>query len=240
MLGNDVVDLLDTDSRPESYRPRFDARVFAESERRAIARDVRTLSRRWAHWGAKEAAYKLARRIEPGFVFQPKRLVVEFEPVSRTAGRRLERCGRLELSPAAGWEAPETLILEIRSFETPERVHVIALPAGADWGAVDADAVELDPIDADPSEAVRVLAKRAVARSLAVPEARLAIGRRRRIPTIELDGVETSLSLSLSHHGRWVAYAMTPWIDDQSLSWTSKNRACAPPTRSGATSWQTP
>ena len=65
MLGNDVVDLLDVDARPETFRRRFDARVFAPEERRAIAADPRPQALRWAHWGAKEAAYKLARQLDP-------------------------------------------------------------------------------------------------------------------------------------------------------------------------------
>jgi hypothetical protein len=30
---------------------------------------------------------------------------------------------------------------------------------------------------------------------------------------VVLDGVETSLALSLSHHGRWIGFAMTPRIE---------------------------
>jgi hypothetical protein len=207
MLGNDIVDLHDLDSRPETFRPRFDARVFDECEQRAIAHDLHPLARRWAHWGAKEAAYKLVRQVDPGFVFAPRRLVVRFEPISPSAGRRRERRGRIDL-PEYGEVAGG--VVEVRSFETPEYVHVIALPEGADWGAVAARVSELDPANADPSEAVRRLARAEIACSLGVEEARLAIGRRGRIPTIELDHAPTSLSLSLSHQGRWIAYAMMP------------------------------
>jgi hypothetical protein len=52
------------------------------------------------------------------------------------------------------------------------------------------------------------MALREIARSLGVEAERLTIGRDGRIPTIELDGVRTALSLSLSHHGRWIAHAM--------------------------------
>ena len=31
MIGNDVVDLEDPDTRPETFRPRFDRRVLADS-----------------------------------------------------------------------------------------------------------------------------------------------------------------------------------------------------------------
>ena len=78
MLGNDVVDLEDPETRPETFRPRFETRVFDAVERRAIAHDPSPHARRWAHWAGKEAAYKLARQIDDRFVFSPGRLVVRF------------------------------------------------------------------------------------------------------------------------------------------------------------------
>jgi len=210
MLGNDVVDLLDPESRPDSFRPRFDARVYTAEERRLIATDPRSLARRWAHWAAKEAAYKLAKQVDDAVIFAPSKLVARFEPVSNLRGRRLERRGQLEWpgTPAFGLQT-----LELRSFETDARVHVVALPAGSDWGAVDSRVEEIDPERDDPRETVRALAVREIALRLGVAPDRLRIGRRGRIPTVELDGTRTSLSLSLSHHGRWVGYAMTPPID---------------------------
>ena len=89
MLGNDVVDLRDADSRPESFRPRFDIRVFTPEERRAISRDREPMARRWAHWAAKEAAFKLAKQIDPSFVFSPGQLAVDFD-TSTESGAVLE------------------------------------------------------------------------------------------------------------------------------------------------------
>ena len=133
MLGNDIVDLQDSDARPESFRARFDDRVFSAEEQRAIAQDSNPLARRWAHWGAKEAAYKLAKQLDSSFVFTPGRLVADYVDdendveVSRRVAPRLERRGELELPFAL----PQgTGMLELRSFETADRVHVVAVPQG--------------------------------------------------------------------------------------------------------------
>ncbi len=235
MLGNDVVDLLDVDARPETFHRRFDERVFAAEERRAIAADAHPHALRWAHWGAKEAAYKLARQLDPKFVFSPSRLVARFEPAlprgagaahgsqvsPRTQGS-FERRGRLEL---ASGPPGRVQAIELKSFETPEFVHVVALVAGSDWGAVvmavepllmhsEAIRSEATHSAADPSEdaslAVRRLALREIARALGVEAGRLAIGRQGRIPTVELDGRTAEFALSLSHHGRFVAFAFSP------------------------------
>jgi hypothetical protein len=84
---------------------------------------------------------------------------------------------------------------------------------GTDWGAIDLAVEAIDPLLDDPSAAVRAMAIRECSRSLGVAAERLTIGRDGRIPTIELDGSRTSLSLSLSHHGRWISYAMRLHID---------------------------
>lgn len=221
MLGNDVVDLEDVDARPETFHRRFEARVFADEERRAIAADEDPQACRWAHWGAKEAAYKLARQLDPGFVFSPVKLVAHFEPrvetrasqegsdtpgfeVSRGARVQRERRGRLTLTAGPGEAA---MSVELRSFESGDFVHVVALPAGSDWAAVAMSVDALGEGAQEPGVAVRQLALRAIARELGVDPARLSIGRRGRIPTVELDGRTTKLALSLSHHGRFVAFA---------------------------------
>ena len=224
MLGNDIVDLQDPDARPESFRARFDDRVFAPEEQRAIAQDSKPLARRWAHWGAKEAAYKLAKQLDSRFVFTPGRLVPHYvddennAAVSRRIASRLERRGELELP----FRLPQgTRMLELRSFETSDRIHVVAVPQGSDWGAVEVAVERLDRKSDDPSLAVRALAIRGISRSLGIAPGRLSIGREGRIPTVELDGSRTPLSLSLSHHGGWIAYAMRLRMDFQNQSiWT--------------------
>lgn len=253
MLGNDVVDLLDVDARPETFHRRFEARVFAPSERESIARDAagsgspthphpnpHPHALRWAHWAAKEAAYKLLRQRDPEFVFSPIRLVARFDAAGSGRLTGATRGGRLEIVRAGESARPSGLApdadpdslpigIELESFETNDFVHVLALPAGGDWGRVVCAVERLGDPSAersgassggpsaqpradrrDPSAAVRRLALREIARALDVAPARLAIGRRGRIPILELDGRPASVALSLSHHGRFVAFAMVP------------------------------
>jgi len=210
MLGNDVVDLRDADTRPETFRPRFDQRVFDAAERRAIERDSQPHARRWVHWAAKEAAYKLAKQVDGTFIFSPSKLVAEFESARPQAGDRVERRGVLTLAECIGMGIRE---LELRSFETLDYVHVMALPAGADWEAV-VWAVEPVEPETDTRAAVRSLARNCVARDLGIAVERVAIGRRGRIPTVEIDGSRSAMAISISHHGSWIACAMTLLCDD--------------------------
>ncbi len=203
MLGNDVVDLEDPDTLPESFRPRFDERVFDPTERRAIAHARDPHARRWMHWAAKEAAYKLARQIDPRFVFSPSKLVARFADDASNETDRIERRGMLDLPKAL---APGFAALELWAEIVDGRVHVIALPRGEDWAAV-VSSVEVLPAGGDPSEEVRRLARECVSRDLGLSVDRVTIGRRDRIPTVEIDGRRCHMALSLSHHGRFVAVA---------------------------------
>ena len=221
MIGNDIVDLEDPDTRPETFRPRFDERVFDPAERRSIARDSDPHTRRWAHWAAKEAGYKLGRQVDEDFVFTPSRLVARFDSIESEAGGRTLRRGTLTLPRAL---APGLGHLELRSDERAERVHVLAAPPGADWEAI-TDAIEIIAPDADPSARVRDLARFMIARDLGIDEARVEIGRRgdpraggaAKIPTALIDGSRSGLVLSLSHHGRFVACAMTLRADPDAI-----------------------
>lgn len=216
MLGNDVVDLLDVDARPETFHRRFDVRVFTEDERRAIADDPHPHSLRWALWAAKEAAYKCLRQADPRFVFSPIGLEASFEPAPADSDGTGFRRGALRVGsrassaqPGAAWS--DLGELELRAWETRDHVHVVARPAAADWSSVSVAVAPLADRGEEPSLAVRRLARRELARVLAVEEARIAIGRRGRIPTFELDGAGLPFALSLSHHGRFVACALAPW-----------------------------
>ncbi|MFK7895496.1 MAG: 4'-phosphopantetheinyl transferase superfamily protein [Myxococcota bacterium] len=253
MLGNDVIDLQDIDARPETFRPRFDERVFSAEERRVIARDDAPLACRWAHWGAKESAYKLARQLNPRFVFSPIQLTPRFEPAESPSESTLaessasnahapvswtERRGRIGLPPEVGslskgvthsMASSRVREIEVRSYETEEWVHVIAMPLGSDWGALVSSIEERS--GEDPSRAVRELAIREIGRNLGVDSERLSIGRRGKIPKVDLDGGRTSLSLSFSHHGRFVAFAMTPQVDaGNEMIWTGQVIDTARPT----------
>lgn len=181
MIGNDVVDLHDPEARPCATHPRFDARVFADCERFAIAAGDDPNRLRWRLWAAKEAAYKVARKLDRRAVFSPVRFVV--------AGSVVMHEGR---AFALSFEDGE------------EYVHAVVRsgPAGATWSGVQAVA------DAS-SLVVRGAAITAAAAILGENERDLSIATRDRIPRLEVRGHAAPLDLSLSHHGRFVAWALS-------------------------------
>ncbi len=186
MVGNDVVDLADLEVCNGPAHPRFDARVFAPAERRALEAGGAPNRLRWTLWAAKEAAYKLAVKRDPNVIFAASRFVVKLDRALH--GEVEHPGGRVAVTLATRGDAVHAVA---RDAAAPEIVTGLASWAGA----------------TDASDAVRRLAVRDVAARLGVRESDLRIGRRGRIPTLSLRGSDRPLDLSLSHHGRYVAFA---------------------------------
>ena len=188
MIGNDVVDLRDPDSRVETHHARFDDRVFDETERAVIAASVQGDRVRWFLWAAKESAYKAARKEDPRVVFAPSRFAVRLRAPTHAVVTAGDRRFHVELTADA------------------ECVHAVAHtaddPRAVIWSAV----APLLP-DAAASAAVRRLAVEAVARTLGVETKEVVIRQNRHIPTLRLRGRSGGVDVSLSHHGRFVAFA---------------------------------
>ena len=254
MIGNDVVDLRDPDADPTSFRPRFDTRVFGASERAAIDRDPRPGLRRWAHWAAKEAAYKALRRVDRDFVFAPSRLVARFAsmteatPIAQAseAGKAQRFVRRGELLSLGPESEGGSRRIALRCEEWRDGVHVVAWLPSVDPRALLHGITRLATPEDDASAAARALALDHIAARIGCRVGRLAVGRRGRIPTLEIDGEATASPLSLSHHGCYVGFA---WRADSSelarraearagsLAKHAAGRDAAEPMRPPASAW---
>ncbi len=188
MIGDDVVDLGDRDTGVGTRHPRFDARVFAASERALLATSREPERLRWILWAAKESAYKAARKQAPKTVFSPSAFIVE----PQAGGRMTVHMGRHRFR------------VEIRG--DGDHVHAVAHPGGSVEGRLCAAVAHVDA-GASPSAAARRLAVARLAPALGVAPERLAIHRHGRVPTLWIDGAPGAVDLSLSHHGRFVSFA---------------------------------
>jgi phosphopantetheinyl transferase (holo-ACP synthase) len=186
MVGNDVVDLGDAETCNGPAHPRFDARVFAPSEQAALAASDAANRLRWSLWAAKEAAYKLAVKQSPGLVFSPRRFVVSLRSDLPD-----------EVSTPVG-------IFDVALASKGDALHAVAKARGAPTPAI---GLTNAGSEVDASKAVRRFAARCLAERLAVTPGDLHFGRRGRVPTLQLRGDSRRFDLSLSHHGRYLAFA---------------------------------
>jgi phosphopantetheinyl transferase (holo-ACP synthase) len=192
MLGNDVVDLGDPETRPGARHPGFDARVFTPEERAWLSAAPDPERLRWSLWAAKEAAYKCLKKLAPDTRFSPVRFAVRLET---------DRIGSVE---CAGRR------LRVALFREGDALHAVATDAADPEREVLRGLAAL-PAEPDPehaSQEARRLARETGAAGLGCPAEQLEIAREGRRPRLLRRGGLTELDLSLSHHGRFVAAAL--------------------------------
>lgn len=191
MVGNDVVDLDDDEVRADTLHPRFDERVFGRSERELLGASVVPNRTRWILWAAKEAAFKLMKKLDPCVVFAPSRFVVNLDS---TLNGRVKSNGH---SVLVSIRVNEKWIHAIATDDDPARQRVLS-------------ALEMTHTASDPSVSVRELAIRTLSERLKKAPDHFSIRQRGRIPYVMTRGENTALDLSLSHHGRFVGFACDP------------------------------
>lgn len=189
-VGNDVVDLVDPEAHREKQHPRFDERVFASEELQFLRGSEFEHLARWLLWAAKESAYKAEKRQEPDIAFSPRRFVVEAPaiPEGQGAGRGGVRYGERLFALAAEW--------------TAEFVHTIATNDATRAGR---SVSGVAPAKGDPSSGARELAMTSIGKLLDIDPRRLVVDGRP--PVVRHEGHVLVEDVSLSHHGRFVAFA---------------------------------
>ena len=184
-----VVDLGDPETHLEVLHPRWAERVFTDVERRVLAASPVRHRLHWALWAAKESAYKALRRLDPGAVFSPRAFEAELEEL------------REESAVCRGGvrHRDATFAVEIRS--APEFVHAVATVPGTPGRLV----ARVEQSGGDPGAAVRSAAAAAVAEALDLDSTGLRFAGRP--PVVYRGTVSLAVAVSLSHHGRFVAFA---------------------------------
>jgi 4'-phosphopantetheinyl transferase superfamily len=201
MIGNDVVDLGDPDSDAGTLSPRFDQRVFGAAEQRRLLQSPQPARERWRLWAAKEAAYKLARKLDPGTVFAPLRFAVE-----------LASCG--EPGECAGTVRHGAALHRLQICEGVDYVHAVVIPAAGSSCVTLTGLHRLrreeteDDCALAPGRAVRRLCVEAIAARLGLDTMDFEVRKQERVPRLYWRGRPAEgIDLSLSHHGGFVAFA---------------------------------
>lgn len=208
MIGNDVVDLRDPERLAVDRHPRFDRRVFSDAEREALEASGAPERLRWILWAAKEAAYKVARKRDPETVFSPPRFEVELDATLRG---RVRHEGR---------------VFELRVDENEERVHALASESSLEEPEIVSRVIRTDEGAATVSRAVRAFACHDLATVLEIPVEELEVQKLGRIPVLTASDRPLDVDLSLSHHGRYLAFACD--LRDGASSWRAERKPLAP------------
>lgn len=205
LVGNDVVDLRDPETAPAARHPRFAARVCGAGELRVIEAAGSPNRVLWAYWAAKESAFKALRKRVATLPFVPRHFAV-----------------RLRGGNDGGILHAEVRVADLRAAveiqETADHLHAIAcaLPVGVAAPLAPCcrvvSAVHLIGEATSHSASARACLARALSQHLGCRPADLAITdppHRGAPPIVLVRGFPMLIDVSLSHHGRLVAFAFT-------------------------------
>ena len=188
MIGNDVVDLAQPVVQPGARHVRFDARVFARSERDVLAASGAPDRLRWMLWAAKEAAYKALKKLDAATVWSPRRFQVSLD------------------ANLVGTVTHDAFEVPVRVEQDGSYIHAVASSLPEDAQAQRWQVGQLG-VGADESSAVRALAVAGLVRTLGGDPADYSFERMDRVPVLYIKGAPAGVDLSLSHHGRYIAWA---------------------------------
>jgi phosphopantetheine--protein transferase-like protein len=201
-VGNDIVDLAAPGNLGKSGDGRFLGRVFTTEERAFMAGSMRPDTFLWAFWAAKEAAYKAISRGDPAVCSIPRqyRVVLDRGNAERTAalltGKVITPRGELALRIAL----------------TADWVHALAAGSGAALERLCRRVVDLDGAG-DPSAFVRKTLLREIARFPGCAACDLSVIKDpggAGAPRVLFRGRVLTTEVSLSHDGRFAAFAFDP------------------------------
>ena len=204
-VGNDVVDLKDPENIGKSRDDRFLGRVLTAGERELIASVPSPDTLLWSLWAAKEAAYKAVSRADPAVCSIPHRyrVVIEAEDATR---KMVRRTGKV-ITPRG------ELVFEV--VVSPEWVH--ALAAGTEEAlnrlCRRVKRLEEGKGAVNPSAFVRGVLLREIARRLNCPVDDLSVVKNPDglgAPRVLFRGGPLAAEVSLSHDGRFTAFAFDP------------------------------
>jgi hypothetical protein len=234
-LGNDVVDLEASENRGKSGDRRFLDRVFSAREQRLIGTAELPDVLLWALWAAKEAAYKAVSRNDPTVCSIPRRYPVLLDrekvravqcgaagavcPVAPgdsysvglglmgAAGDACRLTGRV-LTPGGGG-------LALRIAVTDGCVHALAAGASEAFDHIveRVDFCEEGGDTDDPSAFVRARLIREIAGRRHLPAEEIEIRKDPECPgapRVFHRGLPLADEISLSHDGRFTAFAWHP------------------------------
>jgi len=208
-VGNDIVDLTTPDAQEKSKDVRFVTRVFTENERGLISGAAAPDQVLWSLWTGKETAYKVMQKLNPGITSAPGRYHVSLMgPVCMgTVGHT---CVRGFVDTPAG-------VVHIMITRGPDYFHCIGTRDNENLlRSVIGNVYTLGNSRETPariSASVRTCAQGAIARCMnckrdAIRIARIASDRGLGPPIVYINDHRPNVDISLSHDGKFIAYAM--------------------------------
>ncbi len=199
------MDLQEPGNRGKSRDARFLKRILTPAECLKVILSRQADRALWALWAAKETAFKVIQKRDPGVSARPRQYrVLFFSAPGNTDDRK-------ESALVSGVVTTPRGAVQIRLQFTAGYIHCIG--TDAPWSAMDAIRWQVNEIPAgsDESQQVREKVKRHLACHFreAPEEIHIRAAGATGAPSVYLGDRRTSIDLSMSHDGRFTAHAFS-------------------------------
>jgi phosphopantetheinyl transferase (holo-ACP synthase) len=182
LIGNDLVDLCAREAAGKSRDTRFVKRVFTAREAELIAGATDPDHALWMLWAAKEAAYKVAKKLHSGTIFAHSRFEVAVDSLRseiESGGESTHLSGYVLVQRIPGLERQR---FPLEWTTSSSFIHCVAMDAEGDFQSLKVAIARQDDVDrtgADyhptpreqasitPARSAESLAVRRLARALA-------------------------------------------------------------------------
>lgn len=147
MIGNDLVDLLAREAAGKSRDARFVKRVFTEREAEWVARAANPDRALWTLWAAKEAAYKVAKKLRAGTIFAHSRFEVAVDsllPGMESGGESTHLSGYALVQRIPGLERRR---FPLEWTTSSSFIHCVAMDAEGDFQSLKVAIARQDDLD---------------------------------------------------------------------------------------------
>ena len=199
-VGNDVVDLKEPANAGKSKNSRFLKKILTDAEIEFVQNAENPDAALWSHWACKETAYKVIKKSFPDTAFLPRQWQVIFK---KSQSKYSD--GEVTI--------PGEERVYIRLFSNLQYVHCIGADA---LTALDELIWIVDVLPEaekiNPSLYLRYCVEQSLAKHFSLNFYQIKIKRTRengelQPPRVYVNGRKTDIDISLSHDGRFVAYA---------------------------------
>jgi phosphopantetheinyl transferase (holo-ACP synthase) len=195
------VDLKEPANAGESRDSRFLKKILTDAEIEFVKNAENPGTALWSLWACKETAYKVIKKSSPDTAFTPRRWQTVFD------------------THQSGYSDGEVIIPEtgsvfIRVFSTSEYVHCIGADSNQALDKIIFKVQALPDEETNPSLFSRSCLAQSIAKHFSLESRAIKIKRTKNSgelqpPLLYVGGKKTDIDISLSHDGRFVAYAFT-------------------------------
>ena len=187
MIGNDIVDIAETKQKSNWQRPRFLDKLFTVHEQQLIQNSYDPFLKVWRLWSMKEAAYKLYTQIQPSRFYNPKQFECEIKDSEGKVSYKDFSC-YIKTKMTSKYIISEARLVAMDMISESIKIDYRSPKQQSD--------ITKDLLLAKISEHYHLLKK-----DLKVVKSEFGI------PSVYQNSKKLNMSISISHHGNYGAYA---------------------------------